>query len=275
MKGCPLDCAWCHNPESKSAKPELSFAPAKCIGCRKCAAACQNGCHIFTEESHTIDRTKCIGCGDCTKVCIGALDIFGKRMSAEEAIAEACKDKPFYETSGGGVTFSGGEPFAQSEFLMAMLKEAKAQDLHVCIETCGFVKQEILSKAMDYIDIFLFDCKETDPERHKQYTGVDNGVIRSNLKFLAEHGKKIVLRCPVIPGFNDRSEHFSAIAAIANEYPSIFRIDVEPYHPLGKTKAAQIGKEYRVPNLGMTDKAVSAKWIEEIQSQTGCEVRRG
>lgn len=275
MKGCPLNCVWCHNPESKSPRPELSFAANKCIGCRKCEAVCPNGCHSFSDGLHVIDRERCAGCGRCADACIGALEIFGKKITAEDAIAEACKDIQFYETSGGGVTFTGGEPFAQSEFLLAMLKEAKKKNLHVCIETCGYTKQEILAEAMEYVDIFLFDCKETDAEKHKAYTGADNLLIRSNLRFLAENGKKIVLRCPIVPGYNDRSEHFAAIAAIANEYPSIIRIDVEPYHPLGKTKAAQLGKEYAISELGMTDKALAEKWIEEIRSQADCEVRRG
>jgi len=275
MKGCPLDCLWCHNPESKSPKSELSYAPNKCIGCRKCEAVCPNGCHSFADGVHTINRENCIGCGKCADACIGALEIFGRRISAEDAIAEAMKDELFYETSGGGVTFTGGEPFAQSEFLLAMLKEAKAKGLNVCIETCGYTKREILAEAMGYVDIFLFDCKETDADNHKAFTGVDNALIRDNLRFLAENGKKIVLRCPIIPGYNDRSEHFAKIAEIANEYPSIIRIDVEPYHPLGKTKAAQIGKEYKLSELGMTDKSLAEKWVEEIALRANCAVRRG
>ena len=275
LKGCPLNCIWCHNPESKSSKPELSFAESKCIGCVKCVTACPNGCHVFLPEGHKIDRSKCVHCGACVDVCCGALEVIGRQRTAEEVIAEACKDKPFYETSGGGVTFTGGEPFAQPAFLLEMLRLAKQEGLHVCVETCGFVRREILEQAMEYVDLFLFDYKETDPEKHKTFTGVEPSLIRDNLQFLAENGKQIVLRCPIIPGCNDTTEHLEAIGLLAERYDSIIRVDVEPYHPLGKTKAAQLGKEYVLPELGMTDSALAESWIQTIRTKTTCEVRKG
>lgn len=275
LKGCPLNCQWCHNPESKSPKPELSYSAAKCIGCGKCAAVCPNGCHTFADGIHAIDRTSCIACGKCVNECIGALEIFGKMMTVDEVIAEAIKDKPFYAESGGGITFTGGEPFAQPKFLLALLKEAKKQELHVCIETSGYVQHEILADAMNYVDVFLFDYKETDAERHAEYTGVRNEKILENLCYLAENGKEIVLRCPIIPGYNDRDEHFSEIASLADKYEGITHVDIEPYHPLGKTKAAQIGKEYPLGELEMVNKELSNEWIQTIQAQTKRNVRRG
>lgn len=275
LKGCPLNCIWCHNPESKSSKPELSFAENKCIGCGKCETVCPNSCHVFSVDGHSIDRSKCSLCGACAEVCCGALEVIGKQMTAESVIKEACKDKPFYETSGGGVTFTGGEPFAQPAFLMELLRLAKEEGVHVCIETCGFVRREILEQAMEYVDLFLYDYKETDPEKHKTFTGVDSSLIQNNLCFLAESGKKIILRCPIIPGCNDTAEHLEAIAALAEKYDSIIRVDVEPYHPLGKTKAAQLGKHYMLSQLGITETALTESWINAIRVKTTCEVRKG
>ena len=275
MKGCPLDCLWCHNPESKSSKPELSYAERKCIGCRKCEAVCPKSCHSFANGMHHIDRSSCIGCGSCVEACSGALELIGKRRSAGDVLAEACRDKPFYETSGGGITFTGGEPLAQPDFLLQMLRLSKEEGIHVCIETCGFVRREILEQAMQYIDLFLFDCKETDAEKHKAFTGTDPKLIWDNLAFLAENGKQIVLRCPIVPGYNDTAAHFSGIAELANRYASVVRIDVEPYHPLGKTKAGQIGREYVLKDLGMTDAKLAERWISQIQAQTACPVRKG
>lgn len=275
LKGCPLDCIWCHNPESKSRAPELSFFAEKCVGCGTCVQACPNGCHHFEEGVHIIDRSRCIGCGRCVYSCVGALELFGKEMTAEAAVAEACKDRPFYENSGGGVTFTGGEPFAQPEFLLAMLKESKRQKLHVCVETCGYVSRNILLEALPNVDLFLYDYKETDPDRHKAFTGVDNRLILENLELLSRHGKNMVLRCPIIPGYNDREAHLKAIASIANRYPSILRIEVEPYHPLGQSKSESIGKTYPIKDLGITREEQTARWIETIRRFTNCEVRKG
>ena len=276
MKGCPLNCLWCHNPESKSFKPELSYYEAKCIGCRKCAFVCPQECHRFSAEGvHSIDRSKCIGCKRCVDVCIGALDLYGRKVSASEVIQEACRDKPFYKTSNGGITFTGGEPFAQPMFLLSMLQEAKRQDLHTCVETSGYVKQDILANAAENIDLFLFDCKETNRDNHIRFTGVDNQLILGNLHFLYSLEKPVVLRCPIIPGMNDRRDHFSQIAAIANTYANIIRIDIEPYHPLGKTKAYQIGKEYPLGGLGIVSNEMTEEWISRLQPLVSCEVRKG
>lgn len=275
LKGCPLNCLWCHNPESKCREPELSFSPAKCIGCGKCQQVCPRNCHSFANGRHLIDRVRCKNCGKCTRVCVGALELIGKEMQASEIITEVCKDQPFYETSGGGVTFTGGEPFAQPEFLLTLLQEAKRQGLHVCVETCGFVRREALKQAIPYIDLFLYDCKETNPEQHKKFTGVDNKLILDNLDFISNLGKRIVLRCPLVPGYNDRQEHLKAIAALANKYSGIIRIDVEPYHPLGKDKAESIGQIYQIQNSTITSKELTAEWIDTIQQFTDCEVRKG
>ena len=182
MKGCPLDCLWCHNPESKSRKSELFFDSRKCVGCRSCEV-CPYGCHVFTDTEHIFNREKCIACGKCAAECYtDALELVGTEKSVEEIIAEVMKDEAFYENSGGGMTLSGGEPMFQFDFTYELLKRAKENGLHTCIETCGFAKWEQYEKIADLVDIFLFDYKETDPGKHKEFTGVTNELILENLK---------------------------------------------------------------------------------------------
>ena len=170
------------------------------------------------------------------------MEIYGYEISADEIIKEVIKDYAFYKNSGGGITLSGGEPLAQPEFCLEVLKKAKEQGLHICMETCGHVNREVLARSAEYVDLYLFDYKETDAEKHRAYTGVDNSLILENLRYLNSIGKQIVLRCPIIPDFNDTKEHFDGIASIANELDGIVRVELEPYHDFGCGKYEHLGK---------------------------------
>lgn len=274
MKGCPLNCLWCHNPESKSRKTEIFFDARKCVGCRSCEV-CPYGCHVFTDTEHIFNREKCIACGKCAAECYtDALELVGTEKSVEEIIAEVMKDEAFYENSGGGMTLSGGEPMFQFDFTYELLKRAKENGLHTCIETCGFAKWEQYEKIADLVDIFLFDYKETDPGKHKEFTGVTNELILENLKKLDEKGCKTVLRCPIISGLNDTDEHFTGIAKTANSLRNVLEINVEPYHPLGKGKSEMLGKEYFSDDLSFADDNAVKEWIEKISSQTEVTVKK-
>lgn len=274
MKGCPLNCLWCHNPESKSRKPEIFFDARKCVGCRSCEV-CPYGCHVFTDTEHIFNREKCTACGKCAAECYtDALELVGTEKSVEEVIAEVMKDEAFYENSGGGMTLSGGEPMYQFDFTYELLKRAKENGLHTCIETCGFAKWEQYEKIADLVDIFLFDYKATTPEKHKEFTGVSNELILENLKKLDEKGCKTVLRCPIIPGLNDTEEHFSGIAETANSLKNVLEINIEPYHPLGKGKSELLGKEYFSDDLSFADEDAVKEWIEKISSQTEITVKK-
>jgi len=273
LKGCPLSCIWCHNPESRSGKPVLFFTESKCTFCSRFVKACPNGCHEITEQEsgvvHIIDRSSCKKCGGCCAACFnGALEISGKIYDAESVIAEVMKDKVFYETSGGGVTFSGGEPFFQPEFLIRLLKLSKAKGLHTAIETCGFTKWEILREAALYTDLFLYDYKLSDPEAHKKYTGADNRLILSNLEALDSLGADIILRCPLIPGINTDKKHLESIAETANKYKNIREINLEPYHPLGISKSRGIGIEVKYDNEKFLDNDEAKSCLEYISSLT-------
>lgn len=241
LKGCPLDCAWCHNPEGKGFAPELSFDSARCIGCGKCRV-CPNGAHMFDGNSHRIDRTKCTACGECAKICpAGALELVGKEYTVSELLAEAARDSVFYGND-GGVTISGGEPFAQFDGLLELLKALRAAGINTAVETSGFTSPEKLTAAAEYTDLFLYDCKLTDEELSRKYTGVGYRELSADLPLLDKLGARVVLRCPIIPGVNDDSRHINEIAGLCEKHSCIISAELEPYHPLGLRKYAAVGR---------------------------------
>ena len=263
LKGCPLRCLWCHNPEGLEKASEIEFEPTKCIGCRACVPACPKSCHRFGEDgAHQFDRASCVRCGTCVDACLpGSLKRVGVETSVEDALNKVLADKIFYETSGGGMTVSGGEPFFQPEFTIALLRAAKAEGLHTAVETSGFCSRDTILSALPYVDLFLYDYKATGDELHKRLTGVPQSPILANLKEVSDGGGTIVLRCPIVPGANDTEEHFAAIAALMESTPGIESADLEPYHPLGTGKAPKIGKTQE-----FVSKAPSKERMEEIRA---------
>lgn len=276
MKGCPLDCLWCHNPESKNAYPELMLYPNKCIGCGNCLKVCPKGLHSLGDGGeHLIDRAACVHCFACADGCVGALEEAGKEMTVEDVLTEVMKDKAFYDNSGGGMTLSGGEPLLHHEFSLQLFKAAKEQGLHTCIETCGYAPWEHIQALLPYVDVFLWDVKETDAELHRKYTGVSNERILENLRRLNAAGAKIVLRCPLIPNLNDREEHLRGIAALAEELAGVERVDVEPYHPLGQSKSEALNRDYPLSALTFPENETVRGWIDVIAAHTQKPVQKG
>lgn len=264
LKGCPLKCLWCHNPESQADKPEVMFYDEKCVSCGRCAQVCPQGCHVFPNGTHRFNRENCVHCFQCTELGCEALEKAGKRISAEEALSEVLKDKIFYETSGGGMTLSGGEPLYQFDFSLDLLKKAKEAGLHTAMETCGLAAPEKIREIAEYVDLFLFDWKETNEELHKQFTGVGNRRIIENLELLNALSKDIILRCPIIPGCNDREEHFSGIADTANRLEHILHIELEPYHALGEGKYLSLGQNARKFNAPSEEE--KQRWLSRISA---------
>ncbi len=271
VKGCPLDCVWCHNPESKRREPQLGFLEKKCIGCGKCVTACENNVHKISEQGvHEIDYRKCKTCGKCVDACLEkALKIYGTKMTAEEIMDIVMKDADFYRTSGGGLTVSGGEPMLQYPALLNLLQKAKEKNLHVCLDTCGQAQTEKYAEIAKYVDLFLFDYKITDADEHKRYTGVDNKKILENLDYLCTHGKDVFLRCPIIPGINDKAEHYRAIAELSEKYEAVRQVNLMTYHDMAKGKSAQIGERYELSDIKTIEKEEKYKIYEQVESY-GC-----
>lgn len=264
LSGCGMRCLWCHNPESWKLSGEMFYYPEKCVACGRCTAICH--CHSIRGGIHVYDRASCISCGKCQSIGCGALELSVKEYNAEEVIEQVLKDQKYYKESGGGVTFSGGEPMVQFEFLGELLKLAKASGLHVCLETSGYAETEKYLIIKEYVDIFLFDYKLTNEEMHRKYTGVSNKLILKNLDELANMETQIRLRCIIIPTINDTNEHFEAIGKIADKYDNIIAVDLETYHNLGNSKLLHLGKE-KIQDIPIPSEEEKRNYLRKIKTK--------
>lgn len=273
MKGCQMKCVWCHNPESLSSKKQLAFNAQKCSGCRRCEQICPNDVHSFTADGrHTVNFDACQTCGLCVDACMqDALKIYGKEMSVDDVFAEIIKDKIYFDKSGGGVTLSGGEALKQFDFCLALAKKCQQNGIHVCIETNGASKKQHYQAIAPYVDLFLFDYKATGDKLHKQLTGMTRKLVDANLQALNEIEAQVILRCPIIPGYNLSDEHFTAIAKLGESMANIQKVEVLPYHNFGKGKATEIGKDYSVEADLPEDDTVN-QWVSKIKSHGAINV---
>lgn len=241
LKGCPLSCAWCHNPETQSSRHELLYYSKKCIGCRICETVCKNGVHSF-DTGHTLDRSKCTACSSCAEKCPAcAVEICGREYTVDEILDIVEKDRAFYGTD-GGITLSGGEPFFQWRAAIELLKACKKKGLSTAIETCGYTDISRLAKAVPYTDLFLWDVKDTNDDRHKRYVGKSNKPILENLRAIDSMGAKTRLRCIVVNGINTEKEHYRSIARLALSLKNCEGVDWLPYHAYAGTKSVFIGR---------------------------------
>jgi pyruvate formate lyase activating enzyme len=255
LKGCPLRCWWCHNPEGISCASEVMFFTYKCIECRTCAGICPTGAVTFENGIHHIDRQKCTACGICSEACpTGALKLVGRMITVEELMQELEKDILLYDNSGGGVTFSGGEPLSQHRFLKEALKECKKRFLHTVLDTSGYAPAEVFSSVLDYVDVFLFDLKLAGDEEHRKYIGVSNVQIKENLQMLADTGRggDVILRFPVIPGITDTERNIEGLLEFVASLKDIRRIDLLPFHDVSE-KYCRLGREYKMPACSAPD----------------------
>ncbi|HWR21854.1 MAG TPA: glycyl-radical enzyme activating protein [Feifaniaceae bacterium] len=243
LKGCDARCLWCHNPESISPGPQLSFLASKCVHCGACQAVCP-GAHTVSEGKHEINWANCAARGACVKACpAGALSMIGKTMTVREAMDSALRDSRYYGGTGGGVTITGGEPMVQAGFTKALLVYAKRHGLHTAIETNGAAPFQKYEELLPYLDLVLFDYKATGNGQYERLTGLDRETVLCNLRHFSERGVNIVLRCPMIPRVNATPGHLDCIAELTRTYGNILGFELMPYHALGTSKAKQTGMD--------------------------------
>ena len=273
LKGCPLSCLWCCNPESQRMAPDVMFDAEKCIGCRKCTSVCSHGA-IGPENANWIDRNKCVGCGECVTICPGgALTLKGEPMSIGEIIQVIKRDAHYFRKSGGGVTISGGEPLVQWKFARELLKACKAQGWDTAMETTGYGSEEAVEAVFPYVDLVLLDVKSTNPDIHKKVTGVDNVLIRKNAEKISRMAN-VIIRVPTIPTVNAFEEEFHNIAEFAKTLHNVDTIHVLPYHTLGENKYTLLGKAYEMGyDIKSLPREEAEKYRKIVQSHgLKCEI---
>ena len=275
FKGCPLSCWWCHNPESQVLEPEFVFWESRCIRCGVCLEVCEQGAISWHGDVVSTDGQKCTLCGDCAELCYAeAREIAGREMTVAQVMEEIERDIPFYDESGGGVTFSGGEPLLQQDFLLALLRACKEKEIHTALDTCGFAPWETLDSMREYVDLFLYDLKLMDDAKHRKFTGVSNEFILGNLQALSQRRHNIFLRVPLIPGINDDDENIRQIGAFAAALPHLNRVDILPYHHAAVEKYKRLNKVYELPETRPpSDKRMAE--IVQILRGFGLEVKIG
>ncbi len=262
LKGCPLKCLWCSNPESQQPYLEVSHSDSLCNKCGQCLTACETKAICIDDAGVHIDRHLCNNCGRCTEVCVPqALRIMGKQMTADELFHEVNKDKQYYQISGGGVTASGGEPLLQAEFVAALFKKCRENDIHTCLETSGFGTEAALDKVLPYTSLVLFDIKHVDATTHRKLTGQSNEPIIRNLEYIISKNIPLIIRAPMIPSYNDSDTEIEDIARLMKKM-NLKQIHLMPYHKYGVGKYKMLDRQYELADVNKSEAR-----LEEIKAK--------
>jgi len=276
LKGCPLNCQWCANPESQSCAPEILYFQNRCASCGRCIANCPQGAIKVDDEFGLItDPDRCTLCGLCVDACYyGARELSGEEMEVCDVMNIIERDKMFYDATQGGVTLSGGEPLLQTAFVRELTRECKERGIHTAIETTLFADKEIVKRALEYIDLVFVDVKHFDPYKHAEFTGVRNELIINNIEMIDNLGKQFIIRIPFIPGVNDDDETQKQIYQWASRLRNLKWIEVLPYHRLGMTKYRGLGRMYPLADVNPVSKQ-SLTYLKVLGAQIGVDVRIG
>ena len=266
LKGCPLNCWWCHNPESQEFQPSPVYFADRCRLCHDCLEACSRGAIRF-EGGGQVTSPDCTLCGDCAEACVaGARQLAGKRVTASEVLAECERDVVFFDESGGGVTVSGGEPLSQPNFTEALLAGCRELGIHTALDTCGFADREVALRVSRYADVVLYDLKLLDSASHRKYTGVPSEPILANLAALTEAGRNLIVRFPLIPGVNDAPGRVEALADFVWQL-GLRRIDLLPYHKIGADKYGRLGRPRQLGDIEPPQAAAVSRIAKDLASR--------
>ncbi len=270
VKGCPLQCQWCHNPESITSDPVLMFTEHLCIGCGECFAVCPR--QALDPKSDQRITSRCVGCGTCAAACpSGALEIAGRKASVSEVMREVDQDAMFYRSSGGGVTISGGEPLLQPKFTSAILRHCRAQGYHTALDTSGCASWERFLEVLPYVDLFLYDVKHLSASKHRELTGVDNELILANLFRLSQAGADILVRIPVIPGCNDDADNLRQTGQFLASLPHPPGVEPLPYHALAESKYSRLNRPYPLKGTRPPSEATMDE-VKQLLISCGCQL---
>lgn len=255
LKGCPLRCLWCHSPQSQSREKQLLFIKNRCIGCGECVKACSNNAQIISKTERSILWNNCDNCGECAKICPSmALEMAGEWLTVDQIMDVIQRDAVYYKNSGGGVTFSGGEPMLQPEFLHSCLTKCKEAGIHTAIDTSGFAKWSVFEKIMPYTELFLYDLKCMNSRKHKQFTSMSNELVINNLRQLGQNEKSVWIRIPLISGLTDSEDNLIEIANFISSLKNVEKVSLLPYNRAAGAKYTFIGRKYELEHLAISSK---------------------